>query len=90
MHDITERKKIEAASRRAEQVIQSNYDAQTAINWVLNISLENVSLDGILKQTLDLILSIPWLSIESAGAIFLVKDDPQKLVMKAEGDCRSI
>ncbi len=84
MHDITERKKIEAASRRAELVIKRNYDTQTAINWILHISLENLTLDGILKQALDIILSIPWLSIESKGAIFLVEDYPEILVMKTQ------
>lgn len=75
--DITERK-------RAVQVIQRNYDTQTAINWILHISLENLPLESVLKQALDLILSIPWLSIESQGSIFLVESDPDKLVMKAQ------
>ena len=77
IRDITERKK-------SEQVIQRNYDTQTAINWVLHISLEELSLDAILKQALDLILSIPWLSFESQGSIFLVEGDPHKLNMKAQ------
>lgn len=75
--DITERK-------RAEEIIQRNYDVQAVINWVLNISLKDVSLDGTLKQTLDLLLFIPWLSFAARGSIFLVEDDPDKLVMKAQ------
>lgn len=75
--DITERKRVEAAIKR-------HYDTQTAINWILHISLENMPLENILKQTLDLILSIPWLSFESRGAIFLVQEDADTLVMKAE------
>ena len=74
---ITERK-------RAEEVIRRNYDTQTAINWILHISLKEIPLDSVLKQALDLILSIPWLSIESQGSIFLVENDPDKLVMKAQ------
>ena len=35
-HDITERKRVEAAIKR-------HYDTQTAINWILHISLENMS-----------------------------------------------
>lgn len=77
MQDITERKK-------AEQVIKRNYDTQTAINWILNISLRDISLENVLKQTLDLLLSIPWLSHESRGSIFLVEYDPDTLVMKAQ------
>lgn len=74
--DITEHKRV-------EQAVQRNYDAQTAINWILNISLKNISLEGILKQTLDLLLSINWLALESKGCIFLVEADPNKLVLKA-------
>jgi hypothetical protein len=37
-----------------------------------------------LKHALDLILSIPWLSFEKQGCIFLVEEDPDSLVMKAE------
>lgn len=77
IRDITERKK-------AEQVIQRNYDAQTAINWILHISLQDIPLERILKEALDLILSISWLSIESKGGIFLVEDEPRRLVMKAQ------
>ena len=75
--DITER-------RKAEQLIQKNFDIQTAIDWVLHISLQDIPLDSILKQSLDLILSIPWLSFESQGAVFLVDDDPNTLVMKVQ------
>ncbi len=76
MQDITERK-------RAEQVIQWNYDSQTVINWILHISLENITLDSILKQALNLILSVSRLSFEAQGCIYLVEGDPPKLVMKA-------
>jgi PAS domain S-box-containing protein len=71
-------------SKKAEEVIKRNYDTQTAINWILNISLKDIPLGSILKQTLDLILSIPWLSFGSQGGIFLVEGDPHMLVMKAQ------
>jgi len=77
MQDITERK-------TAEQTIQRNYDTQTAINWILNISLKSISLERVLKEALDVILSIPWLSFESRGSIFLVDKDTQTLVMTAQ------
>jgi len=75
--DNTERKK-------AELIIKRNYDTQTTINWILHISLENISLESILKQTLVLIISIPWLSVEARGSIFLVEGEPNKLVMKVQ------
>ncbi|MDP2971891.1 MAG: ATP-binding protein, partial [Deltaproteobacteria bacterium] len=51
---------------------------------ILRLSLENISLEEILKRSLDLILSIPWLVFESRGCIFLVEDTPEVLVMKAQ------
>ena len=75
--DITERK-------RAESIIRRNYDTQTAINWILHISLENLPIGKTMKQALDLILSIPWLSFESKGAIFLTGAEPEILIMEAD------
>lgn len=75
--DITERKK-------AGEEVRKNYDIQTAINTILRLSLEEIALEELLDRTLDLILSIPWLAIESRGSIFLVEDEPGVLVMKAQ------
>ncbi len=70
--------------KRAEEEVQRNHDTQTAINSILRLSLENISLEEILKRSLDLILSIPWLVFESRGCIFLVEDTPEVLVMKTQ------
>ncbi|MFC2059550.1 ATP-binding protein [Chloroflexota bacterium] len=75
--DITERKQAEEENRR-------NYDIQQVLNSLLHLALEDISLEGILRKALELILSIPWLALESRGAIFLVEDDPEVLVMKAQ------
>jgi PAS domain S-box-containing protein len=77
VQDVTE-------SRGEEQIIKRHNDTQAVINWILNISLKDISLDNILQQTLDLILSIPWLSFGSKGLISLVEGNPHKLVMKAQ------
>jgi PAS domain S-box-containing protein len=74
--DITERKQMEEEIRR-------NYDTQILTNTILSLSLEDVPLEEILKRTTDMILSVPWLSFESRGSVFLVEDDPKVLVMKA-------
>jgi PAS domain S-box-containing protein len=74
--DITNRKKD-------EEVIRRNYDIQSAVNALLQISLNEQGLDNILRQALDLILSIPWLVLESKGGIFLSEDDTGTLIMKA-------
>jgi len=77
INDISDKK-------QAEVEIEHNYDIQTAINSVLHLSLEDISLDETLKHAIDLILSIPWLSFDSQGSIFLVEDKPDVLVMKSQ------
>ena len=77
IRNIAERKLAEEEHRR-------NFDTQTVINSLLRLSLEDIHLDEILKRTLDLILSIPWLAFKSTGSIFMVEDDPEVLVMKAQ------
>lgn len=77
MQDITERKK-------AEEEIRKSYDIQTVINSLLRLSLENIPLEEILGDALDLILSLPWLAFESRGGIFLIEDEPNLLIMKAQ------
>ncbi len=59
-------------------------DTQSALNTLLRLSLEDITIDEILRKALDLILSIPWLSLESKGSVFIVEDEPEVLVMKAE------
>jgi hypothetical protein len=67
-----------------EEELRRNYDTQAAINSLLRLSLEDINLNEILRHALHLILSIPWLSFESRGSIFLVEDDPEVLVMKVQ------
>ncbi len=81
--DITERK-------RAEEELQRSYDAQTVINSLLRLSLEDVPLEELLRRTLDLLLSVPWLAIESKGSIFLVEDEPEILAMKVQKELEEV
>lgn len=69
---------------KAEEEIKRAYDIQTVLNRLLGLSLENVSFEEVLRRTLDLILSIPWLAFESKGGIFLVKDDQEVLSLKVQ------
>ncbi|MBI4681668.1 MAG: EAL domain-containing protein [Nitrospirae bacterium] len=75
--EISERKK-------AEDEIKSNYQVQSVLSKLLNISLQEISLEEQLKIILEHILSISWVSLVSKGAIFLVEDDAGVLVMKAQ------
>lgn len=77
IRDITERKE-------AEEKIKRGYYFQSTISSILQISLEPITLEEQLGRILDVILSIPFLSLQSSGCIFLVEDDPQMLVMKVQ------
>lgn len=66
LKDVSDRKKYESELKR-------NYEAQQAINELLQIGHRENKLDIILQKSLDRILSIPWLSLESKGAIFIVE-----------------
>ena len=77
IRDITERKQMEEEAQR-------NYDTQTVVNALLKVSLEDLPLEKILRRSLDLVLSIPWLTLEQRGAIFLVEGEPNVLVLKVQ------
>ncbi|MBU2611765.1 MAG: PAS domain S-box protein [Chloroflexi bacterium] len=68
---------------KANKVLKRENNTRTALNTLLRLSLEDVSLDEILTKALDLILSIPWLAFKSRGAIFLAEDD-QVLALKGQ------
>jgi signal transduction histidine kinase/uncharacterized membrane protein len=63
---------------------KQNYDIQKVLNQLLNFSLKTVSINEVLEYALDLVFSISWISFQSKGSIFLVGDDPQVLVMRAQ------
>ena len=57
---------------------------QMAISSILRISLEPIPLDEQLHRILDLIIQLPWLSIDAKGCIFLFDEGSMELVMKAQ------
>jgi len=59
--------------RVAEERARRLADTQGVIATILELALREISIDELLRRTLDLILAIPWLSIERKGAIFLVE-----------------
>ncbi len=76
VRDVTERK-------RAEELIRRDRDTKATINTLLHLALKGVALEEILRKALVMILSIPWLSVESRGCILLVKE-PGYLAMTVE------
>lgn len=77
VRDVTERKLTEMKIRRS-------YQFQEAISSILSNSLKPIPLEKQLQNVLDTILSIPGLSLESMGCIYLVEEDDQLLTMKAQ------
>ncbi len=75
--EITER-------HRTEKELQKNIESQQVINKLLQISLEEISIDEQLERALDIILSPSWIATLPTGSIFLVEDDPEVLVLKAQ------
>lgn len=59
-------------------------DNRVTINSILLLSLENTLFDEFLRRVLTRILAIPWLFLESKGAIFLFEDETNVLALKAQ------
>ena len=77
VRDITSRKEMEEDNRRSLEI-------QAVLNELLEISLRPIGLADQLELSLELIASIPWLSVMSKGSISLVEDEPEVLVLKAQ------
>ncbi|MBF0176788.1 MAG: response regulator [Magnetococcales bacterium] len=75
--DATERLQVEERNRR-------NLQSRLTISALLRTALVPLSLAEQLKVALDMVLSAPWLSIESKGSLFLVDETTHELVMIAQ------
>lgn len=80
---LVEMKKSQQAIEATNREIKRSRDIHGVMSALLKMSLEDLPLTELLQKSLGLILSVPWLVLESRGAIFLVdRDDPKTLVMK--------
>lgn len=77
IRDVTKRK-------QAEEEVKLNFFIQKVVNNMLRISLEALSLEEQCQRILELFLSIPHFSLNSRGAIYLVEENSEILVMKAQ------
>lgn len=75
VRDITERK-------HTEEKLKRDYYMQKTIKAILEFSIEPVSLEKQLNKIIDLILAIPWLSLQSKGCVFLTKGRTDILRLK--------
>lgn len=70
---------------QAREESRRRSDMRDTLNSILRHSLEpNISREDVLKYVLDLLLGIQWLSLKSKGSMFLVENDPNVLIMKAQ------
>jgi serine phosphatase RsbU (regulator of sigma subunit) len=77
IEDITERKS-------AEEELQTNFHIQQAIAQILHASLEPIPIELLLERVLGMLLSVPWIALQSRGSIFLWEPEMERLVMKAQ------
>jgi len=70
--------------KRAQKELYQGLQIQYLLNKLLRISLENVSLEQILGQVIDEVTAVTWFNFESKGAIFLIEDNPDELVLKTQ------
>jgi len=75
--DITERK-------NSEERMTKSYQIQLIINKLLQVSLQNLPLEKILEQIIEIISAASWAVFEQKAAIFVVEDEPEVLVLKAQ------
>ncbi len=68
-----------------QETIRRDYRFQRTISTILEMALEPVSLSEQLDRIMSAILSMPFLSSQDKGAIFLLaEDEPETLILKAQ------
>ncbi|MFH1689344.1 MAG: GAF domain-containing protein [Candidatus Eisenbacteria bacterium] len=67
-----------------EAELRRRHDTETAINALLSLALTDTPLQEVLQRALDQVTSIPWLTLESTGSVFLFDEDAEELVMEVE------
>lgn len=74
----------EATLQPLAQEIKKHLLIQEAINAILRISLRPLSFDEQMSRVLELILRLPWLSLERKGCIYLADETEKLLLMKVQ------
>jgi diguanylate cyclase (GGDEF)-like protein/PAS domain S-box-containing protein len=77
IRDISEQK-------QAQDRLEQNLISQQLIASVLEISLKPISFEQRLDQILHAILTVPWLSLQAKGSVFVVGENGDTLEMAAQ------
>lgn len=64
--------------------LERSLEMHRAMADILKISLEPLDLASILERSLRVLISVPWLSIEPQGAVFLANAQSRELEMAAQ------
>ncbi|KAF0143221.1 MAG: multi-sensor hybrid histidine kinase [Nitrospirae bacterium] len=71
--------------RKSTEALSQRYETQYATSEILKAAQKVEDIDSFLKEVLETILSIKWLSVMDKGAIFIVDDsNPEVLALRAE------
>lgn len=70
--------------QQTDEEITRNYQTQSVLNKLLHLSLEDRPIGELLELFISHITSLPWLDIESKGAIFLLNQESKTLELKAD------
>ena len=70
--------------KEAAKQINDDYHSQRVISSVLEISTRSIAFKEKLEQSLDIILSTPWLILQGAGMIFVADKKNSQLTLTAQ------
>ena len=93
--ELTERRRVEGELRKQRELLEQlveerttelrrNYDIQTVLNALLRISMKQLPLETTLLRSLETIIAVPWLGLETRASISLVGDDTECLELAAQ------
>ena len=68
----------------AEEEIKHHAETRAVLNKILSISLKDISLNTMLKEIIDTLVSIPWMAFEAKGGIWLKKPGSKILSLAAQ------
>ena len=70
-----------------EEKLEQKHQIQRILNEMLIISLKSDNLEEILDSILDCLVTVPWFTLKTTGAIFLIESEtPNVLVLKSYRD----
>lgn len=71
-------------SKRSEEKIRHDFHLQQALAAVLETAIQPIPFKERLENALRSILATPWLALQGSGAIFLVAEDGDTLLLAAQ------